>query len=474
LANRPINQKAAVSVVFVAAIFMSIMDATIVNVALPTLARSFKVSLASVDTIVIAYLVSLAVFIPASGWLGDRLGARRVLLIAVVIFTLASAACGVAQSTGQLVVFRIVQGAAGGMLAPVGMSMLYRTFPPAERIRASAILTVPTTFAPALGPVVGGLLVTDLSWRWVFYVNLPIGIAVVVFGLVFLDEQPQADPGRFDLPGFALAGVGLGSLMYGVSEGPLHGWGTPAVLISVAVGAVLLAGLVGRELGTPAPLIDFRLLASRVFRSANGIMFFATMAFLGVLYVVPLFLQEGRHTSALTSGLASFPEAIGVMVGAQVATRAAYPRLGPRRLIFLGLLVVTAAMASMALLGTGSSLWWVRSLMFLMGLGMAQVFVPCQAAAFADITPAATASASTFFNTQRQVGSAIGVAVVSTLLAGVGLAHGLHAYHVAFLTAAALALLAAGLALTIHDEDAGSTRAERKLRPTTVGAPAAG
>jgi EmrB/QacA subfamily drug resistance transporter len=234
LAVRSINQRVAVGVVFVSAIFMSIMDSTIVNVALPTLARSFGVSLASLDTIVIAYLVSLAVVIPASGWLGDRLGARRVLLTAVVIFTLASAACGVAQNTGQLIVFRVVQGAAGGMLAPVGMSLLYRTFPPAERIRASAILTVPTTFAPALGPVVGGVLVTDLSWRWVFYVNLPIGVAVVVFGLMFLDEQPQVAPGRFDLPGFLLAGVGLGSLMYGVSEGPLHGWGTPTVLITVA------------------------------------------------------------------------------------------------------------------------------------------------------------------------------------------------------------------------------------------------
>jgi MFS family permease len=242
------------------------------------------------------------------------------------------------------------------------------------------------------------------------------------------------------------------------------------VLITVAVGAVLLAGLVRRELGTAAPLIDFRLLTSRVFRSANGIMFFATMGFLGVLYVVPLFLQEGRHTSALTSGLASFPEAIGVMVGAQVATRAAYPRLGPRRLIFLGLLVVSSGMASMALLGADSSLWWVRGLMFLIGLGMAQVFIPCQAAAFADISPAATASASTFFNTQRQVGGALGVAVVSTLLSAVGLAPGLHAYHVAFLTAATLALVAAGLALTIHDHDADSTRPRGESRSATIGA----
>ncbi|HYK27584.1 MAG TPA: MFS transporter, partial [Streptosporangiaceae bacterium] len=171
------SQKVAVGVVFVAAMFMSIMDATIVNVALPTIGRDFAVSPTAVDTISIGFLVSLAVFIPASGWLGDRFGGKRILLIAIVVFTVASALCGLATSLGELVVFRILQGAGGGMLAPVGMAMLYRAFPPEERIRASAILTLPTTFAPALGPVLGGLLVTDLSWRWVFYVNLPIGAA---------------------------------------------------------------------------------------------------------------------------------------------------------------------------------------------------------------------------------------------------------------------------------------------------------
>ena len=166
-------------------------------------------------------------FIPASGWLGDRFGGKRVLLTAIVVFTAASALCGLASSLGELVAFRILQGAGGGMLAPVGMAMLYRVFPPAERIRASAILTVPTTLAPALGPVLGGLLVTDLSWRWVFYVNVPIGAAAFVFGLLFLKQSRQDPPGRFDLAGFLLSGLGLGLLMYGVSEGPDLGWHGP-------------------------------------------------------------------------------------------------------------------------------------------------------------------------------------------------------------------------------------------------------
>ena len=222
-----ISQKVAVSVVFVAAMFMSIMDVTIVNVALPTIGRDFAVSPTAIDSISIGFLVSLAVFIPASGWLGDRFGGKRVMLAAIVVFTLASALCGLASSLGELVAFRILQGVGGGMLAPVGMAMLFRAFPPEERIRASSILTVPTTLAPALGPVLGGLLVTDLSWRWVFYVNVPLGIAAFLFGVFFLESAPQAKPGRFDLPGFLLSGIGLGALMYGISEGPNRGWHTP-------------------------------------------------------------------------------------------------------------------------------------------------------------------------------------------------------------------------------------------------------
>src|SRR3979490_2499597 len=158
-----VTEKVAVSVVFVAAMFMSIMDVTIVNVALPTIGRDFSVTPTAVGSVSIAFLVSLAVFIPASGWLGDRFGGKRVLLTAIVVFTVASALCGLASSLGELVAFRVLQGVGGGTRAPAGRALLFRPFPPAERIRASAILTVPTTFAPALGPVLGGLLVTEAS-----------------------------------------------------------------------------------------------------------------------------------------------------------------------------------------------------------------------------------------------------------------------------------------------------------------------
>ena len=267
-----VSEKVAVSVVFVAAMFMSIMDTTIVNVALPTIGRDFSVSPTAVDSVSIAYLVSLAVFIPASGWLGDRFGGKRVLLTAIAVFSAASALCGLASSLGELVAFRILQGAGGGMLAPVGMAMLYRVFPPAERIRAASILTVPTTLAPALGPVLGGLLVTDLSWRWVFYVNVPIGAAALAFGARFLRQHAETRPGRFDLAGFLLSGIGLGSLMYGVSEGPDLGWASAEVLATVTAGVTLLAAMVAVELHTAEPIVALRLLGNRLFRSSTGVL----------------------------------------------------------------------------------------------------------------------------------------------------------------------------------------------------------
>jgi EmrB/QacA subfamily drug resistance transporter len=469
------SQKVVVGVVFVAAMFMSIMDATIVNVALPTIGRDFNVSPTAVDSISIAYLVSLAVFIPASGWLGDRLGGKRVMLGAIALFTAASALCGLASSLDELVAFRILQGAGGGMLAPVGMAMLYRTFPPAERIRAAAILTVPTTLAPALGPVLGGLLVTDLSWRWVFYVNLPLGAAAFAFGLLFLHQPAQDRPGRFDLPGFLLSGLGLGLLMYGVSEGPNLGWDHPDVLATIAAGIVLLAAMVAVELRSPAPMVDLRLLKNRLFRSGNGVMVLASVAFLGTLYAISLYYQDGRGLSALGSGLSTAPEALGVMGGAQLASRVLYPRLGPRRHITIGLTGTAASIGLLTLLGPGTSLWWARLLMLTLGLSMAQVFVPVQAASFATITSAATGRASTMFNAVRQLGGAVGVAVLTTVIVLVGpvqLVAGhevanLTAYRVAFGVAAAIALCGVACSLSIRDADAAGTiparRGQREL-----------
>lgn len=467
LADR-INQKIAVSIVYVSAMFMAIMDITIVNVTLPRLASQFRVSPAHIDGVVVGFLVSLAIFIPASGWLGDRFGMKRMLLLAVVIFTGASALCGLSQSLTQLVVFRILQGVGGGMLTPIGMALLYRTFPPAERVRAARILIVPTAFAPALGPVLGGLLVTDVSWRWVFFVNLPIGIAALVFGLLFLEEAREPAAGRFDVGGFLLAGAGLPALMYALSEGPARGWTSPLILALGVGGVVLLAALVRYELRVDAAMIDFRLVGNRLFRSATVVLFITMAAFLGSLYVVALFFQDGLGLTALNAGLSTFPEAIGVMVGVQIATRL-YPYVGPRRLMTAGLTCVAALALAMTAVTFSTSLWVPRILMFVLGVSIAHVFSPTQAAAFATISTAATGRGSTLFNTARQVGSALGVAILTTVMSAVGVTHVVHghrepnlaAFHWAFVTAAVIALVAARFAWTIVDADAAPTMVRR-------------
>jgi EmrB/QacA subfamily drug resistance transporter len=466
-----LSQKTSVAAVYVLAMFMSIMDATIVNVALPRLGRDFGVPTAHVDTVVVGYLVSLAVFIPASGWLGDRFGSKRVLLTALVVFTGASMLCGTARSLGQLVLFRVLQGSGGGMLAPVGLAMLFRVFPPAERARAARILIIPTALAPAMGPVIGGLLVTEESWRWVFYVNLPIGIAGVLFGALFLQEQRSDQPGRFDLPGFLLSGVSLGALMFALSESPARGWGSPWIIGAGVTGVVLLGALIRAELAVEAPMLELRLLANRLFRTTTGVLVVTTVAFLGSLYLVALFYQDGFGVSALQSGLSTFPEALGVMAGAQVAGRL-YPRYGPRRLMIAGLLGDTVSLALIAAVPFTASLWQMRAYMVLLGFSQGHVFMPAQAAAFATISPAATGRAAALFNAGRQLGGAIGVAVMSTVISAVGVLHhvdgtarpGATAYHAAFLTAAGIALAAAFWAAAINDADAAPTMSPRASR----------
>lgn len=467
------NQKIAVSVVFVAAMFMAIMDITIVNVALPSIGKQFHESTTSLDSVVIGFLVSLAVFIPAAGWLGDRFGMKRVLLFAILVFTGASALCGLASSLSELVGFRVLQGVGGGMLTPVGMAMLYRVFPPAERVRASSILTVPTAMAPAIGPVLGGLLVTDLSWRWVFYVNVPIGIVASVFGWLYLAEQKgPASSQRFDLRGFVLAGAGFALVMFGISEAPDRGWGSPLIIGAIALGALLVAALIPCELRSTAPLLELRLLGNRLFRSTSGVLFLAMAAFLGMLFVVPLFFQIALGLTPLQSGLSTFPEAIGVMVGAQLASRVFYPRLGPRRLVAAGLVGVAVSVALMAEVGFGTSLWWMRLLMFCAGLSMAQAMVSTQAASFATVSMAETGQASSLFNSLRQLGSAVGVAILTTVMAAVGTVHvvsgrattDLAGYHAGFLMAAGFAVLGAILALTISDADASATIVRRRAK----------
>ena len=463
LHNR-VNQKVAVAVVYICAMLMNTLDSTVVTVALPTLGHEFGVDAAEIESIIVGYLVSLAVFIPASGWLGDRFGHKRILLIALAIFTTASALCAAATSLDQLVLFRVLQGAGGGLLTPVGMALLFRTFPPEERVQVSRILMFATILGPALGPILGGLMIEHYSWRWIFYINLPVGVGALLFGILCLEDHRDRVDDPFDLPGFVLAGAGFASAMYALSEGASRGWTSPRIVTTGLIGIALLVIFVFVELQTERPMVQLRVLGNRLFRASMSVQTFATAGFLGTLFTVPLFLQEGVGVSALTSGLTVFPEAIGVVTATQVVARV-YPKIGPSRLMTGGLIWVAIVLVALSFVDLDVNLWIFRVLMFLLGCGMACVFVSNQAAALATISKADTGRASMLYSVLRQIGAAAGVAILSSVLIVVGTwevivgvsSPNQDAYQAAFLAAAAFALIGALLATRVPDEDAAIT-----------------
>lgn len=463
------RQKIAVATVFVVAMFINILDATVVNVALPTIADDFGIPVDQTATINIGFLVAVAVGIPVSGWLGDRLGARGVFVSAIALFTIASAACGFAATLHQLVLFRIAQGAAGGLMTPVGMAMLYRTFPPHERVRLGRITAIPIAFAPALGPLLGGLLTEHVGWSWIFWINLPIGLAAIVYTLTVVRPFERATGSRLDFAGFLLAGVGFAGLMYALSEGPSHGWTAPIIWIPGLAGIIFLVLLVPVELRSARPMLQLRLFGLRLFRSANLLTLFSSAGFLGALFVYPLLLQSALGYSPLMAGVMTFPEAIGVMLGTQVAARL-YPRVGPRALIAAGQGLTGGLLCVIALvLDADTPVLLPILLMFVVGVGQAHTFMPTQAAAFDTVPRRYTGEGTSLYNAFRQAGSAIGIAVAATVMSAVATATAAAPTDTAPFTAALLAC-AAGNAisaliagLTIHNEDAAPSRG-RTLR----------
>jgi EmrB/QacA subfamily drug resistance transporter len=464
LLGRTFAYKYVVAAVFVAALFLDILDTTIVNVALRTIGTELQTE--SIEWIVLGYTLSLAVWIPASGWLGDRFGTKRVFLIALVFFVGGSALCGAAQSIGQLITFRILQGVGGGMLTPIGVAMMFRAFPPIERARAATIVLVPTLVAPALGPVLGGLITDTIGWRWIFFVNIPVGLTALAFGVRFLREHTEPGAGHFDVPGFVLSGFGLAATIYALSEGPRVGWDSPAVLVLGIGGILSFVLLVWVETHKPAPMLALRLLKDRLFATTNLVMAFSMASFIGVLFVLPLYLQGLRGLDPFESGLVTFPQAIGILISSQIAGRI-YARVGPRRLVTGGMAWAALSVAAFTTIGLETNLWIVRGLVFARGLGMGFTFVAVQAASYARIAPSDNGRASAIFATQRQMSVSIGVALMATVLSGFTSLtaapsdpqRALEGYRWTFTVATVLAVVGAIIATRISDEDAAATMA---------------
>jgi EmrB/QacA subfamily drug resistance transporter len=396
---RRIETKWLIAIAFVLGLFMEILDMTVLNTALPAIGRDFEVEQSTLQYALTGYLVSLAIFIPASGWVADRFGSKWTFAFAIAVFTGASALAGASQSMEMLVAARVLQGVGGGMLTPVGTTMLFRAFPNEERAKASAVLAFPIMIAPAMGPVLGGWLTDNYSWRWIFYLNLPIGIIGLIFTLMFVPNQREDTTSRFDLAGFLLAGAGLALLLVGLERTPSHGWSDPMTTALMIGGGVLLAMFVAVELRIREPLLDLRLFRDRNFTAGNVMVLISTAAMMGILFLAPLMLQQVLGLTATESGLVTLSQVAGMML-----------------VMPAGFAVLAAAIYAFSTLEMDSSLWAFRALLFVVGMAMALIMVPSQTATFETITHHDTARASSLFSTMRQFASAAGVAIISTVL----------------------------------------------------------
>ncbi|MFJ9691143.1 DHA2 family efflux MFS transporter permease subunit [Kitasatospora sp. NPDC101183] len=444
-ATRPLLAgRAAVVVVYTAAMCMNGLDSTIVNPALYSIAEDFGRPLSAANAVETAFLVGLALGLPVAGWLGDRYGVKRVFLAALAAFTAASALSAAAPDLGWLAAARALQGVAGGLLTPVGMTLLFRAFAPHERAGLGRVLIVPTALMPALGPPLGGFLTEHLSWHWLFLVNVPIGVAAVALGAVGLRAEEEPPAGRFDTTGFLLATPGLGLLVYALGFGPAHGWTSPGVALSGPLGLALLALAVRHQLRTAEPLVELRLLADRTFGAATWLALLTSAGLMGALFLVPLLHQAAFGASALEAGLSVFPEAIGLMAASQAVDRL-LPRLGPRRLALPALLLAAAVLAG---LGFAENPWAVRGLMFAVGLVLGTAVLTVQIAGFADVPPPGMSRAMGLFTIVRTLGGALGIAAAAALIGAFGDGAGAGPYRIALgLTAA---LVAAGALLAVR------------------------
>jgi EmrB/QacA subfamily drug resistance transporter len=326
----------------------------------------------------------------------------------------------------------------GGLLAPTGTAMLYRAYPPEQRARVTRTLIIPILLGPALAPLLGGAMTEYLSWRWVFLINLPIGIVTLLFTWRYLEEQPHHTSGRLDIRGLVLAGVGLSTLMYAISEGAERGWLSSAILIPGLLGLASLGTFVWLSLRQRDPILRLRLLSDRLFRATNIVIGLSSAAYIGALYLTPIFLQEVHGQTPFGSGATTFLEAIGVFVGSQSLVRL-YPRLGPRVMAAIGSLGVMATLLCFTFwIDGGTSLWLIRACIFAMGVFNSATFLAVQSAMFTNISSSDTGHASAIYIAQRQASIAIGVAILTTVVAAVD--HPIIiAFRDAYLAAAAMA-----------------------------------
>ena len=406
----------AVASVVVLGAVMSILDVTVVNVAINTLAREFDTTLPTIQWIATGYTLALATVIPVTGWAADRFGTKRLYLLSLGLFMGGSALSGLAWSAESLIAFRVLQGLGGGMLMPLGMTILTRAAGPQRVGRVMSIIGVPMLLGPILGPILGGWLVDDVSWRWIFFINIPIGIVALTLATRILPRDKPAPQHGFDALGLALLSPGLALVIYGLAESASSGgFGAPEVLVPALVGAALLVGFVVHALRVPEPLIDLGLFRNRTFAAASGMLVLFAIAVFGTMLLLPIYLQAVRGESALTSGLLLAPQGIGAMLTMPIAGQLA-DRTGIGRIVLVGMVFILTATLALTQIGADTSYWTLSAVLFLLGMGMGSTMMPIMTGALQTLRKAAIARASTTLNILQQVGASIGTAVMTVVL----------------------------------------------------------
>jgi EmrB/QacA subfamily drug resistance transporter len=399
--------------------FMSILDQTVINNALPRLQSAFGADFTGLQWVLTAYTLTQGVVTPTTAFFANRLGPKRFYVIALLLFTLGSALCGFAWSLPVLIAFRIIQAVGGATLFPLAITLLFYEFPPQQRGLATGILSISALMAPAVGPTLGGYFVTYADWRLIFFINVPVGVIAMLMGIMLLRERPADGRAHFDLPGFVLAASGLAAVLYALSNASISGWGSPMVLMTLIGGLCLLALLVVVELRTVRrggqPLVDLRLFANRPFLSSNIANAMISLSFFGSLILVPIYLQDLRGLSAFQSGLFTLPLAFAAVLAA-ILGGSIVDRFGPRVVLLPGLVLMGLSTWQLALVSLTTSYPWLLLVFAVRGLGLGCLIQPLTVAALSKVARSQYTQASSLNTVVRFTFTSLGIAVLATLV----------------------------------------------------------
>jgi EmrB/QacA subfamily drug resistance transporter len=437
------------------AFLMEQLDSTIITTAVPDIARNLHVTPVQMSLAVAAYVLAVAVFIPVSGWFADRFGTRRVFVSALAVFTLGSALCGLAQSFEMLVAMRVLQGLGGAMMTPVGRLILLRSFPRSQLMTAMTYTTLPAIVGPVIGPLLGGILTTTLSWRWIFYVNLPFGLVGMLLAMRYITNIRETKVARFDFPGFLMVGGGLGLFQFGMENvsRPVVSLWTIALTIVAAVALLLGFGFYARR--TAAPAVDLGLFRMRSFRVGTLAGGLCRIGMNGVPFLLPLMLQVGFGLSPIASGSITFVGSIGaVLIRSLIAP--ALRRHGFRIVLILSAIIGSATLAGFALLGPQTPHWLIMLYVFVFGLMRSAQFMTSNTLAYSDMPDSHLSRATSLGGVLQQLSVSFGVSVGAVLLSLVSLhSHILtpERFHETFLLMAIIPLLAVPGFMALRAED---------------------